>query len=710
VSASRRWLLSAAVLFLALGALACQDAFFFAPAVDEPASVVLQWALQSGPGEAFDQADNVRVRLFPTGSQSTFLDQVEPFEPGPGESHVSLPVPLQDADASFGVEVEVRTGSAPLFHGNGQVSLRSGETTSVSVPLDPVGSALELPTPYPTLTAYGDILPLGGSVLFATGDPVPGLFPDWSTLDPNLVRLTQGTDDQWFAVALSDGTARLTATQGALSQNTTLEVHAEVVEVEVTPAETTIPEDSEVQLFAIPRDRNDNAIAGRTAEWTSLATSIVSVDAGGLARGETPGDAVVEAEVDGVVGSAQVTVVPRLPEATTLPAADVAAREVLLRGLVNPQGTETNVWFEFGTSPTLSQASTTASEPIGSGQTDVQVDAPVSGLIPDVTYYFRVVASAASGTVHGEILSFVTAKVPNAPSNLTVTVDGGVFVHWVDNSPDENGFEVERAVEPLQGPAQSALQNGDFHLIGTVGTNAREFIDSNPPPGLLTYRVRACASQGCSDYTPEVSVAYGAPPVVGTAPATQIGVSSALLQGTVDPRGSPTQAWFEIDDNPFLVTPLITPMTDVGQGQGIQSFTQFVGGLTPGATYYFSIRASNAGGTSSGAIQMFTTPRPPNAPSSVVLGYGGGGIDVTWKDNSGNETYFEIQREYAGAGAPGADGLGEAAVFLSVGTVPANTTFFNDPNPPSPAILNYRVRACNAVACSAYSLHASIFY
>jgi hypothetical protein len=404
-----------------------------------------------------------------------------------------------------------------------------------------------------------------------------------------------------------------------------------------------------------------------------------------------------------------VTVLPRLPEATTLTAVDIGPREALLRGVVNPRGLETDVWFEFGTDPDLLNASTTASEPVGSGEGDVQVDAPVSPLIPGTTYYFRVVAAVAGGTALGEVLSFATVAVPNAPSDLTVTVDGGVYVQWTDNSSDETGFEVERAVQPLQGPAQAAFQDQDFQLIGTVGANAGEFIDSNPPPGLLTYRVRACGAEGCSDYTPEVSVVYTAPPVVGTGPATQVSVSSAVLQGTVDPGGSATDAWFEIDDDPSLATPATTPMTAVGANQGVQSFSQFVDGLTSGATYYYRMRASNSGGTSTGAVLNFTTVRPPDAPSGVVLDYGEVGIDMTWKDNSGNETYFEIQREYVGPGAPGADGTQRAAVYVSIGTVPANTTFFNDSSPPN-GVLNYRVRACNAVVCSAYSPPGAIFY
>jgi titin len=306
----------------------------------------------------------------------------------------------------------------------------------------------------------------------------------------------------------------------------------------------------------------------------------------------------------------------------------------------------------------------------------------------------------------------VTGAAPNAPSDLSLTIDGGVYVRWTDNSTDETGFEIERAVQIPAVAGETAFQQDlDFERIGTVGPGGQEFYDDAPPAGRLTYRVRACGTGGCSDYTPPASIDYVAPPVVSTALAAQITTQTAVLQGSVDPRGSSTMAWFEYDDNPGLTSPLTTLKVSVGAAAGAQSFSQFVDGLSQGVAYYFRIRASNPGGETSGAIETFTTLTPPIAPSGVTLSYNESiGVDVRWSDNSDNETYFEIEREFVSFGAPGQDANAAAAVYVSVGTVPANTTFFHDVSPPDPAELNYRVRACHSSGCSAYSPPNKIFY
>jgi hypothetical protein len=54
--------------------------------------------------------------------------------------------------------------------------------------------------------------------------------------------------------------------------------------------------------------REGRAITGRTVSWTSLNPGIASVDAGGMVRGVAPGVATIQAAIDGVEGSATVTV------------------------------------------------------------------------------------------------------------------------------------------------------------------------------------------------------------------------------------------------------------------------------------------------------------------------------------------------------------------------------------------------------------------
>ncbi len=82
------------------------------------------------------------------------------------------------------------------------------------------------------------------------------------------------------------------------------------------------------------------------------------------------------------------------------------ASSATLNGVVNPDGTPTDYYFEYwldgGT------ASSTAVEDAGSGSSDVQVSTTVGGLDPDADYNFRVVADNVNFHVEGDTVSFET--------------------------------------------------------------------------------------------------------------------------------------------------------------------------------------------------------------------------------------------------------------------------------------------------------------
>lgn len=83
-----------------------------------------------------------------------------------------------------------------------------------------------------------------------------------------------------------------------------------------------------------------------------------------------------------------------------------------LNGKVNPQGSATTYWFEYGRA-TLPGAFTldskTAVKSVGAGTLSVSTPIVVSGLRADTTYYYRVVAENQYGKNFGAILSFTTA-------------------------------------------------------------------------------------------------------------------------------------------------------------------------------------------------------------------------------------------------------------------------------------------------------------
>ena len=80
--------------------------------------------------------------------------------------------------------------------------------------------------------------------------------------------------------------------------------------VQVTSTPTQIAVNATAQASAIVKDQNGDPLTGKSVEWSSLNPGVATVDAtSGLIRGVSPGSATIRGTVDGVTGSATVTVV-----------------------------------------------------------------------------------------------------------------------------------------------------------------------------------------------------------------------------------------------------------------------------------------------------------------------------------------------------------------------------------------------------------------
>ena len=95
------------------------------------------------------------------------------------------------------------------------------------------------------------------------------------------------------------------------------------------------------------------------------------------------------------------------PTATTGSASMVTSSKATLNGTVNPNGFSTNYYFQYGT--TTSYVSSTPRTSAGSGKTPVSASASISGLTPNTTYHFRIVAISFAGTSYGNDNTFTTS-------------------------------------------------------------------------------------------------------------------------------------------------------------------------------------------------------------------------------------------------------------------------------------------------------------
>jgi parallel beta-helix repeat protein len=122
-------------------------------------------------------------------------------------------------------------------------------------------------------------------------------------------------------------------------------------------------------------------------------------------------------------------------------------------------------------------------------------------------------------------------------------------------------------------------------------------------------------------------------------------------------------------------------------------------GLSPLTTYTYRVRAYNSVGDSncSNEASAITLNTIPVAPSNLTAtAVSGSQINLSWADNSTNETGFEIERK-TGSGS-----------FSQVATVLAGITTYSDASLSPLTAYTYRVRAYNATGNSSFSNEVSV--
>jgi PKD repeat protein len=99
-------------------------------------------------------------------------------------------------------------------------------------------------------------------------------------------------------------------------------------------------------------------------------------------------------------------------------------------------------------------------------------------------------------------------------------------------------------------------------------------------------------------------------PVVITEAATTVAANEAILRGSVDPRGLPTEYRFEYGETTAYGSSVPIPDASAGSGSGYVEVSQAIGGLKGQTPYHYRIVAKNTAGTFYGVDRSFGTTLP----------------------------------------------------------------------------------------------------
>ena len=169
-----------------------------------------------------------------------------------------------------------------------------------------VPSLITLSSQTVVLTAVGQTIQITATVLDQESKVIAGAAVTWTSSNPNVASVSPGG----VVTAVSNGTARITATFGFASGSTSVSVAQEAGSISITPDSATLETvGATVQMEAVVHDTGNSPIPGAAVVWTTGDPSIATVDNNGLVTAVSSGTTQITATSGGVSESAPVSVV-----------------------------------------------------------------------------------------------------------------------------------------------------------------------------------------------------------------------------------------------------------------------------------------------------------------------------------------------------------------------------------------------------------------
>jgi hypothetical protein len=341
------------------------------------------------------------------------------------------------------------------------------------------------------------------------------------------------------------------------------------------------------------------------------------------------------------------TTLPNPPAVATNAATAVSQTTATLNATVNPNGaTVSTCQFQWGT--TTRYGNTTAcTQTVGSGASAVAVSANLTGLSPNTTYHYRILATNPGGTTDGTDQTFSTQAT--APPTVVTSSASGISQTqaMLNGTVNPNGGAITSC--QFQWGANTNYGNTTA-CSQTVGSGTAPVAVSANLTGLSPnttyhYRILATNAGGTSSGTDQafstqpgstvsgsgtgqtVTTQSGPPsPVITGAPAVT-GPNGAAFSGSVNPDGLATTAYFQYGIPQSAQGPegsgptftQFTPVQTVASDFTSHGVSASASGLVPNEVYDVQLVATNSAGTAYGPVETFTTATNA-APPAPVLG------------------------------------------------------------------------------------------
>lgn len=334
------------------------------------------------------------------------------------------------------------------------------------------------------------------------------------------------------------------------------------------------------------------------------------------------------------------------PTVVTYTATSVTTSSAQLNGIVNPNGADATWWFEYGTDTNYTGGDTTPAVVSASNTNAVPVSTGVVGLAASTLYHCQLVASNSVGTRYGGDVTFTTMS--NAAPTVTTLAASSITTNsaTLNGSVNANGSSdvayFQYSTSPFS-PFQGGIPVSSYYFPSGNGVLDYSYNVTDLTPNTTYYYLFEAynfysVGGALLSFTTGASQAA---PTVQTLAASSVTTSSAVLNGSVNPNGGVSSAYFQ-----FGTDTNYGQNFDLGNASSAQNFTTSLGNLPSSTTYHYRIFAFNSVGTNYGADTNFTTAtlQPPALVSPGTNSAPGPFIQTltpafTWDAASGAQDY-----------------------------------------------------------------------
>jgi hypothetical protein len=344
----------------------------------------------------------------------------------------------------------------------------------------------------------------------------------------------------------------------------------------------------------------------------------VSADLSGLPPATEFRVRLIAANENGITIGENETFFTRGPVVSDETASDVTSSSAILEAKVNPNGEGTSYRFQYVTKAEFEESGWAAAAEVpagvvgvGSGNSDVAVSQPVSGLTAGATYRFRAVASNASATLGGPG-SALTALLYDGTNCTNDALRSGTSAHLPDcrayeqvSPVHKDGFDAESDFTTF---ANSTGDNVVFTSLGAfAGTEAGAY-----PTIYAAQRTDTWGTVGISppkDPVLEIysGMVYG---VSGDLSKQLVATNASLTPDTPDlARAVNVYVRDTADESYEYVASIPFKLGSFGPLLGATQKVRFVGASEDGSQFYFTV----PGEGSSEGLSLESTPPPPAA-------------------------------------------------------------------------------------------------